>query len=56
MNAAEKARFDIDLAPAELKEETIDRQNAEQMQRLIGDRKMPRPVPLKDRKRKQSVE
>lgn len=50
MNAPQKAKFDIDLAPRELKEKTIDQQNAEQMRLLTGGKQMPKPVPLKDRK------
>jgi len=52
MNAAQKAQFDIDLAPAELKELAIDRQNAEQMKLLTGGKVQPKPVPLKNRRRK----
>lgn len=54
MNAAQKAQFDIDLAPAELKELAIDRQNAEQMRLLTGGKSGPKPVPLPHRRRKQT--
>lgn len=36
MTQAQKAQFDIDLAPKALKEEMVDRQNAEQMRLLTG--------------------
>ncbi len=52
MNAPQKAQFDIDLAPPEMKEKTIDEQNAAAMKTLIGDKPLPKPVPLANRKRK----
>ncbi len=54
MNAAQKAAFDIDIAPPEMKETLIDRQNAEQMKLLQGG-EVPKvkPQPLPHRRRKQ---
>lgn len=52
MNAAQKAEFDIQLAPPELKELAIDRQNAEQMKLLTGGKRGPKPTPLPSRRRK----
>lgn len=49
MSQAQKAQLDRDIAPPELKEETIDRQNAEQMRALSGMQigpKMPRRRPI----------
>jgi hypothetical protein len=52
MNAAQKLKFDVDIAPVEQKELAIDRANAEAMKVLTGGRSGPKPVPLKDRRRK----
>lgn len=55
MTKAEKAQFDIRIAPAELRELTIDRQNAEQMKLLQGgDQPRMKPVPLPHRRRRRS--
>lgn len=50
MTVVQKAKFDLDLAPVELKEKTIDQQNAEQMRILTGGKKA-KPVPLPNRRR-----
>lgn len=56
MTQAEKTQFDIRIAPVELRELTIDRQNAEQMKLLQGgDAPRQKPVPLPHRRRKQAV-
>jgi hypothetical protein len=52
MNQAQKARFDLELAPPELKEKTIDEQNAEAMKLLTGNKPMAKPVPLPHKRRK----
>ena len=59
MTPAQRNKFDLDLAPQELKEEMIDRQNAEQMNRLIsasGQVGRPKPVPLPHRRRRRTTE
>lgn len=52
MTQAQLAKFELELAPPELKEKTIDQQNAEAMRLLTGGKDMPMPVPLKSRRRK----
>lgn len=52
MTAPQKAKFDLDLAPVELKEKTIDQQNAEQMRLLTGGKDRPKPQPLPHKRRK----
>ena len=53
MTAAEKDQFDIQLAPPEARERTIDEQNAEAMKLLMGGKHPSRkPVPLKERRRR----
>jgi len=53
MTKAEKTNFDIQIAPTELREITIDRQNAEQMKLLQGGAgPKAKPVPLPHRRRK----
>jgi hypothetical protein len=54
MNTAEKRKFDLDLAPVELKEKTVDQQNAEQMKLLTGGKAGPKPVPLPHKRRKKT--
>lgn len=53
MTRADKAKFDMDLAPAHERELMVDRANAEAMKRLQGS--MPggeKPRPLASRRRK----
>ncbi len=52
MTQPERAKLDLDLAPAEMKEKTIDQQNAEAMKLLTGGKEMPKPQPLAHRRRK----
>jgi len=52
MSQPERAKLDLDLAPASMREKTIDQQNAEAMKLLTGGKVMPMPQPLPHRRRK----
>ena len=53
MTRADKAKFDMDLAPAHERELMIDRANAEAMKRLQGSlSNAEKPKPLANRRRK----
>ena len=52
MNSAQRAQLDLELAPPELKERTIDEQNAAAMKMMTGGKTLPKPVPLAHRRRK----
>lgn len=56
MTPPQKAQLDRDLAPPALKEETIDRQNAEQMRLLGGMGIGPRRPAARPRVRKRADE
>ena len=52
MSQPERAKLDLDLAPAEMREKTIDQQNAEAMKLFTGGKEMPMPQPLAHKRRK----